>query len=494
MTKSIRKVASVLAWDPSTENVVHINLVAEGFKGAECRVCKEKLTAANRKFDGRIKAFYFSHRQGSECSGEAESLAHLWAKQIIAEQKALLLPGYETELALEDWEGDNKIIGRAWSPGRRVELTRTQLEHRLVVEGEIRTPDVTAYLSENVPLFVEVHVANPVDSVRGSFYRRNHLNCLEIHVKECQGEEWQELLASPDRFREHVIEKAHREWVSCNLYPDDIHAALDDAMEKARIEKLAQEREAERRLAQDALKAEQAQEQANVRQQVLEQIARKLVRARQEQWREKRRQEYLQQVIKPRTKSAKVSDTLIKRFGLIPAEVNVPVPDELAFWEVHRCVWQWAIYEFLVIEPYQKALKFEAQHGVQYWRKPLNPGGDILPKNWVQADASLAKYRQVTPGDACRRLYKKGVKSSPLTEDVAKLLACGAEEIPARKPRELTEINDQDWEWVPKPALAVQHYLRALRDKGILYEFETSYGSQGLGAFQLKGRQTPPLA
>lgn len=494
MSARSSKTAAVLAWDPHQEKVVHINLVPEGFKGAECRVCGERLIAANRDFKERVKAFYFSHRQESDCTGEAESLAHMWAKQIIAEEMAILLPGYETTASLEDWDASNEFVGRAWSPERHVELAHVELEQKLTVGDQTRTPDITASLDGKTPLFIEIHITNPLDSARRLFYEQHNFNCFEIHVKDRQTVEWLELLADPDAFRVHVIEKAPREWAHCNLYPDAMLDAVENAKKQVVIARNARAKEAERRLARENQKAHEDLQKAKSRQEIVAQIERKLVIARQSAWREKRLRDYMQQVMRRNSKSAKISDLLTERYGRIPPEANVPVPDELAFWETHRCVWQWLIYEFLVIEPYLGALDFEARHGTQYWKKPIHPGGDIRPKNWVQVAPSFSKYRRVTPGDACRRIFKAGIKPSPLAIDVANLLGCGVEEIPVNKPRELAEISDQDWKWIPKPSLAVQHYLRALSDKGVLFEFEESYGSQGLGAFQLKGRETPPLA
>lgn len=75
------------------EDWVFIDNVPNGKEcGCFCPKCNEPLIARN---EGQINQHHFAHNHESDCQGSYETTLHLLAKEIIKEEKKMMLPNYE---------------------------------------------------------------------------------------------------------------------------------------------------------------------------------------------------------------------------------------------------------------------------------------------------------------------------------------------------------------------------------------------------------------
>lgn len=170
-------------------NIVSISDVP---RGSDCKCtcigCNSSLVA--RKGDDR--AHHFAHDPNSnfksECSWAPETEVHLIAKEIIAEDRSLLVP-----------------IGTIEPKTETICFTAVDLE----VKRGNRIPDVVAEVGGET-FFIEVAVTHSCDGRKVRDYKRNNMNCLEIDLSgfRVTGE-----LVSKSELRE-AIHSAESSWLS----------------------------------------------------------------------------------------------------------------------------------------------------------------------------------------------------------------------------------------------------------------------------------------
>ncbi|MCG9679095.1 hypothetical protein [Vibrio sp. Isolate24] len=170
-------------------NIVSISDVPRGSScNCTCIGCNSSLVA--RK--GEERADHFAHDPNSkvktDCSWAPETDIHLIVKEIIAEDKSLLLP-----------------IGTIEPKTEIVEFSNVQLE----VKRGNRIPDVVAEVGGET-FFIEVAVTHSCDGQKVQDYKQNNQNCLEIDLSgyRITGE-----LVSKSELRE-IIHSAEANWLS----------------------------------------------------------------------------------------------------------------------------------------------------------------------------------------------------------------------------------------------------------------------------------------
>ncbi|HCE1619873.1 hypothetical protein ACXIT2_22275 [Vibrio parahaemolyticus] len=170
-------------------NIVGIEDVSRGKNcNCTCLGCNSSLIA--RK--GEDRAAHFSHDPNSkfksDCSWAPETEVHIIAKEIIAEDKCLLVP-----------------IGTIEPKTELIKFDKVTLEVR---QGN-RIPDVVAELDGEV-FYIEVAVTHSCDSSKVRDYKLSNKNCLEIDMSgyNVTGE-----FVSKNELRE-MINSAESSWIS----------------------------------------------------------------------------------------------------------------------------------------------------------------------------------------------------------------------------------------------------------------------------------------
>lgn len=86
-----------------TQRVMYIDKAARGLAcNCRCFECKEKLEAVQ----GDIREWHFRHSNNTNCQGGPETAIHTLAKQIIADNSTIVIPGgnlYYSEPKIEQW-------------------------------------------------------------------------------------------------------------------------------------------------------------------------------------------------------------------------------------------------------------------------------------------------------------------------------------------------------------------------------------------------------
>lgn len=170
-------------------NIVSIADVSSG-KSCKCTClgCKSPLIAKK----GEDRADHFSHDPNSKvksaCTWAPETEIHIVAKEIIEEDKCLLIP-----------------IGTIEPRTELIQFDQVKLE----IRQESRVPDVVAELDGEV-FFIEVAVTHLCDMSKVQDYKRSNRNCLEIDLSgfHITGE-----VVAKNELRE-MINSAESTWVS----------------------------------------------------------------------------------------------------------------------------------------------------------------------------------------------------------------------------------------------------------------------------------------
>lgn len=146
-------------------SLVHVDNVPNGLMcQCTCPCCGEVLIAKN---NGDTKESHFAHYYGTECEGAHETELHLLAKEIIAEEKKVMLPPYgnvfdggqQTFDFVEVEQGDEK----------------TYLRPDLC--GIVRKADGT-----ESRLWIEIKVTHAIGADKRKLILNNGISCLEINL------------------------------------------------------------------------------------------------------------------------------------------------------------------------------------------------------------------------------------------------------------------------------------------------------------------------
>lgn len=446
-----------LGWDKNKSRIIHIDEVPEGFVGAICPDCKSPLIASNRNPDTRVKATYFKHHGDSTCSGE--TLIHLWAKQVIADKLRINNATYTAVGLAKDIMRKEHRIELTNSP-KTVSLEQVSLETRIVKNYKSRIPDISARLKTGESLYVEIFVNNAVDKDRSNFFRNNNLNCLEIDLSSLPDE----YLETPLLFEDYVIRGAPRKWVSCYLFYDlDIKAQsqADSLARKASSE--VNKRRFDKRTAKKQWREEHRDFVA-------------LMNAyMQPENQQKAEYYYEDQLATPGTSSFELKQFLEAEFRKIPEVINISVNGELGF-HCHRIVWQWKIYQRLVID------------GFNHTSKAVSTSKTDWVNRGYEESAKMLAWYDHAPKWGAQDLYEEvltsGVRVRPIclrSEEIAGEVLSTERE----KPESLSFVTVKEWRSLPKPVCVIRRYLKELVSLGVI----DTLGSQ----YFVQHGVTPPL-
>ena len=132
--------------------VVRYVSVEEVLRGLKCDCicpeCKSLLIARQ----GEKKQWHFAHANNAECAGARMTALHLWAQQIIQEEKRIMLPPYK---------------GRYYKPSKQlIQFDEVFLEQRISINDSYIQPDCIGRITRNGQahdLLIEILVTHEVD-------------------------------------------------------------------------------------------------------------------------------------------------------------------------------------------------------------------------------------------------------------------------------------------------------------------------------------------
>ena len=147
--------------------LIHVSKVESGLTcDCICPSCHERLVA--RK--GGFRVHHFAHLSGESCSGALESTLHIFAKEILSEEKRITLPAVSIELS-----SDRRPLVLADSKTYEVDSVR---EEKKV--GDIK-PDLILKIGQR-ELLVEVYVTHKVDNLKIETIKELGLSAIEINL------------------------------------------------------------------------------------------------------------------------------------------------------------------------------------------------------------------------------------------------------------------------------------------------------------------------
>jgi len=191
-------------------NVVTADVVERGLAcGCTCPSCGERLIANHGT---GIKQPYFSHESGAECEAAYETALHLLAKEVLAEEKRLLLPPLKVTV-------DQPLAADA---RRKLQLLKSRM---VPIPGEVSDlviPTTTVVPARHYQRFDRVDVEVFLDEV---------IPDVVMHVAD------RALLV--EIFVTHAVTDAKRHWLEENNLPmiEFDFSAADRTIEKAELKR-----------------------------------------------------------------------------------------------------------------------------------------------------------------------------------------------------------------------------------------------------------------
>lgn len=186
--------------------------VAPGLQcGCICPACQAPLVA--KAADSEHRRPHFAHLAESNCRAGYETALHKKAKQLLADQMAVVLPAWDGEESMPNPPELADEAGMWWTgtpvdyPARRVQLQDVRLE---LAQGDY-TPDVLAQ-DDQGDLLIEIRVSHAVDALKRRRIQAEGKRLVEIDLSSL----------SPDVLQDEgllvqavLYDPANRHWLSC---------------------------------------------------------------------------------------------------------------------------------------------------------------------------------------------------------------------------------------------------------------------------------------
>lgn len=144
------------------KQLVHIDSVANGNKcKCVCPHCGKPLQARNH---GKSREHHFAHMKGCACESAFETALHMLAKQIIVEEKIIMLP----------------VTEKSDFPNGKIRLNNVRSE---VWDEQYKfRPDVEGVTEKGERILIEILVSHKITPTKREVILSNHLKCLEINL------------------------------------------------------------------------------------------------------------------------------------------------------------------------------------------------------------------------------------------------------------------------------------------------------------------------
>lgn len=182
--------------------MVYIEDVPNGLAcNCRCPQCHEPLIARN---GGEIREHHFAHVSGSECEGAYETAFHLLAKEIISQEKSVMVPEYRhnTRNDVDDDEcQDFEII-----PSEQMHFESIEVEERN--DASDIQPDCVGVTKDGLRVLIEIFVTHRVDKDKKRKILRHGMNCVEIRVPR-------NIPLDRERLTQYLLnDRKNRNWVN----------------------------------------------------------------------------------------------------------------------------------------------------------------------------------------------------------------------------------------------------------------------------------------
>ena len=191
-------------------HLVHVNDVPNGLNCmCTCPACGRQLIARN---NGETITPHFAHREGMACNTAHETELHLLAKEIIEEEKCVMLPPY----------------GNVFN-GAQQHFNTIEVERRSGI-GNLQ-PDLCGIAKrgdKESRLWIEIRVTHPVDANKRTLILQHRLSCIEIDLSPFMDQQ-----VTREELREFILNSKSHTWVNNPVLEDLQHKKAAEAREKA---------------------------------------------------------------------------------------------------------------------------------------------------------------------------------------------------------------------------------------------------------------------
>ena len=181
------------------DKLVHINHVEESGTSCNCicPACGEELEARHFRKENytRNHTDYFSHTKNSDCEHATESAIHQYAKQVIEENRRIVLPSLSHQF--------EHFIIETIIPSKSINIDEVILEKNI---NDFR-PDVIA-IANGQKLLIEIAVTHFVDNVK-----KNKIKDLDISAIEIDLNEYDFYIHDLEDLKEVILNSANRKWI-----------------------------------------------------------------------------------------------------------------------------------------------------------------------------------------------------------------------------------------------------------------------------------------
>jgi hypothetical protein len=162
--------------------LVHISAVETGLAcNCVCPQCGSSLVAKNNPSNKR--APHFQHYNSIECDTAVETSLHLLAKDILDQEKQIVLPRHKERYIIQDekYEGYGPLLDeeKEFLKYKLVKFDKVEVE---VYQGGIK-PDLIVWINGE-PTMIEIFVTHRVDQYKLNKIKRRDIPTIEINLSK----------------------------------------------------------------------------------------------------------------------------------------------------------------------------------------------------------------------------------------------------------------------------------------------------------------------
>jgi hypothetical protein len=144
------------------DKVVHISKVENGLEcGCYCLACGAQLIAKK----GDVRIHHFAHYNCGTCNNALETALHKGAKQILAEEKRIVLPDFID-----------------YTKSNTQEFNRIEVEKTFVTPDQRIIADIVGYYNEKEPFIIELAVTHPIGEQKRNVLRNLGIPSIEVNI------------------------------------------------------------------------------------------------------------------------------------------------------------------------------------------------------------------------------------------------------------------------------------------------------------------------
>lgn len=211
-----------------SEVLLHISEILQHESGLRCNCicpnCGERLQAKLPKTKEDFTP-RFAHHNAETCEYATETALHLKAKEIIEEEKRMIIPRVVAHY---------NNLSKEVSPKREVSFDRVVLERRI---GNV-IPDILAY-KDNRPLMIEITITHGIDDEKFEKLEKLGISTLEIDLSDMDTD------FDPSFLRNQIVDSIESKYWVYNAVEEKEKESLKEEYLQIQKKKEKEERKAE---------------------------------------------------------------------------------------------------------------------------------------------------------------------------------------------------------------------------------------------------------